>query len=279
MVDDRRDDGSADTLSKTADRQAIAIRRDLAVRLARAAGAMALEAFRDSERIIVAAKEFDDVVSNMDRKIEQFLARSIIAAFPDDGILGEEGASQASAYTWIIDPIDGTTNYTRGQAHWCISIAFAIDFEPVIGVIFDPCRNELFEAVVGEGAWLDGRKLACSPRPSLDAAVIGFGYTRKLPVAATLGPLSELAAAGATFRAQGAGALTIAHIAAGRIDGFLEAVIYIWDCAAASVILTESGGQIVTGFCPDEPRQPFSLVAGCTGVFEAVRAAAVAWHI
>jgi myo-inositol-1(or 4)-monophosphatase len=246
----------------------IEIRRRFARILAQEVGDIALRTFNDRNNIEVSRKENGDLVSNVDRIIEAIMTTKIREEFPADGVFGEEAENHLIMNSWILDPIDGTTNFTTGQTHWCISIAFAVNWVPVIGVIYDPSRHELFEASSGGGALLNGRCLACPERSSISDAVIGFGYTRKRPPNTTFTPLLLLADAGVAFRAQGAGALTIAHIAAGRIDGFIEAAIYIWDCAAAHVILLESGGAIAYHFDPSRSREPFALIAGGNGIFQ-----------
>jgi myo-inositol-1(or 4)-monophosphatase len=246
-------------------------RLQAAASIAREAGALALRTFQDRRRLMIWRKEGGDVVSNADIEADFLIKERLHAAFPQDKILSEEGGGSYADDVWIIDPVDGTWNFTLGIPHWCVSIAFMADAVPRIGIIYDACHDELFAASTHGGASLNGQELRCTPRDSLKGAHIAFGHTPHLPPGKTFTPLMRLAEAGVLFRAQGAGALSIAYIAAGRLDGFFENAIHIWDCAASMLILTESGGQVSSAFDRDRPVDPFPFAAARPGIFEPLR--------
>ena len=171
----------------------IAARYKTAVEVARKAGQNALFSFRAGTA--VETKAGDEVVTDVDRTIELFIRSELHGCWPGDGLFGEEfrGSLCANA-AWIIDPIDGTSNYASGIAHWCVSIALVCNGEPALGVVFDPCHDELFGAIAGKGAWLNGKRLACRSATTLRGAVIGFGLTQKIEPSWTFAGLARLAA-------------------------------------------------------------------------------------
>lgn len=193
-------------------------------------------------------KGANDVVTDIDVSIERFLTEELGAIFPNDSVLGEElghgqaGAS-ASGRTWVIDPIDGTLNFSRGIPIYCVSIALQVDRESVVGVIFDPNRGELFSARRGHGARLDGAPMRVTGRSSLAETVLATGfppsrYEDNLPRFAALTRATN------GIRRLGSAALDLAYVAAGRLDGFWEFHLNPWDTAAGYLLVEEAGGRV-----------------------------------
>ena len=183
------------------------------------------------------------MVSAADRDAETLIRRGLREARPDDGLLGEEGSQResASGRVWVVDPLDGTTNFLYGFPQWAVSIAL----EDVLGVVYDPVRDELFAAAVGDGATLNGKPLRMAAPPDLSTALIatGFGYDaerreRQGTVASRVLPRVR------DIRRAGAAALDLAWLAAGRVDGYYERGLNAWDWAAARIIVEEAGGAV-----------------------------------
>ncbi|NDW00163.1 inositol monophosphatase family protein [Salipiger sp. PrR002] len=218
-------------------------RRTMAEGLLREAGLLALEACRNRS-FTVETKGQQDFVTEIDRQTEDLLRARLAAAFPKDAILGEEGGGQIASVTWILDPIDGTSNFLRGFPYWCLSAGLVVEGEAVLGVIYDPCNDEMFSAHKGGGATLNGTAMHVSETSQVSRAVFGLGFSFKSEVATHAGLIGDILGAGGSYRMPGAGALTLAHLAAGRIDGFWEAQIYPWDVAAGIALVREAGGVL-----------------------------------
>ncbi|MER6627488.1 inositol monophosphatase family protein [Streptomyces sp. NPDC000987] len=215
-----------------------------------------------------------DVVTEMDIAAEKLITDLISAQRPDDGFLGEEGASTdgTSGVRWVIDPLDGTVNYLYGLPTWSVSIAAEQDGETVVGVVAVPMRGETFHAVRGGGAWATGawegeRRLSCRPAPPLEQALVstGFNYvtevrTHQAEVAHRLIPLLR------DIRRGGSAAVDLCDLAAGRLDGYYERGLNAWDIAAGGLIAREAGA--LTGGRPGEPPARDLAVAATPGVFE-----------
>jgi myo-inositol-1(or 4)-monophosphatase len=243
-------------------------RQKFALNLARDAGEQALRYLRGQDRPVIAGKSSGGIVTEADMQLESTIRRQILSAFPDDAIIGEEQGGQFGDRVWIVDPIDGSTNYARRLPHWCISIAFLLQGTPVLGVIYAPRLNEMFSGQQGEGATLNGRPLRCSDISSLTKAAIAFGLAGNSPSNRTAVILRSIAALGTSVRIQGAGALTLAYVAAGRLDGFYEANMHIWDCAAAIAIMAECGCKYAVEWNPAAPEAAFPILAGAPGIWE-----------
>ena len=242
----------------------------LATRLAREAGALAL-AMREGVATGPSKSSPTDVVTAADRAVERLLVEGVRAARPDDGLLGEEGTSTAgtSGLRWVVDPIDGTVNYLYGIPHWAVSIAVEHERRPVVGVVLDPPKGELFTAVVGRGAWLDGRRLACSGATDLGHALVatGFGYdARRRTVQARLA--THVLPRVRDLRRLGAGALDLCAVAAGRVDAYYEQGLSPWDLSAGGLVATEAGA-VLSGLGGDPSGYPMVL-ASAPGVRDAL---------
>ncbi|MFU1796127.1 inositol monophosphatase family protein [Paenibacillus azoreducens] len=200
-----------------------------------------------------------DLVTEVDKGAEQMIRKLIFTHFPDHAILGEEGVEpgpEASAkalekyadeeYLWIVDPVDGTTNFVHGFPFFSVSIALAHKGEVIVGVIYDPSRDEMFVAEKGKGAYVHGKRMKVSGETTLEQSLIatGFPVGRDSTLPANMAGLAHLAPKVRNIRCGGSAALHLAYVAAGRLTGFWEIGLNAWDIAAGALLVTESGGQI-----------------------------------
>ena len=209
------------------------------------AGALALRHFREaSARDIHVKLNGQDVASNADREVEALIRARIAAVFPDDGFLGEESGVRAgsSDFTWVVDPIDGTSCFVHGIRSWCVSIALMRGPEAVFGLILDPCAGELFSAVKGGGAFLDDTPIRVDTASSLANGLTGLGANFRVPVNTIADFVHALLEAGGMFVRNGSGALMLAEVACGRLVAYYEPHINAWDCMAGLLIVREAGG-------------------------------------
>jgi myo-inositol-1(or 4)-monophosphatase len=217
----------------------------LAKTVAREAGALAFHYFQQRETLVIETKrDLQDVVSIADREVEQLIRSRFAEAFPTDGVLGEEYGLEAgtSSFTWVVDPIDGTSPFVNGMPNWCISIALLKDDRPVLGVIYAPCQDELYAAADGLGATLNDRKLTLDPARNIRNAVTGIGANNHVTPAVVAGIVERLLEAGGNFIRNGSGALMLAYVAAGRLVGYYEPYMHAWDCLAGYCLVNEAGG-------------------------------------
>jgi len=244
---------------------------DLATGLARDAGALALR-MRAGIRTESTKSSPTDVVTAADRAVERLVVDGIRAERPDDGLLGEEGASTpgTSGLRWVVDPIDGTVNYLYGLPQWAVSIAVEdASRQAVVGVVHDPAKGELFTAVRGRGSRLDGERLACNAVDDLGQALVGtgFGYdARRRAVQAR--HLAAVLPAVRDLRRLGAGALDLCAVACGRLDAYFEQGLSPWDSAAGGLVATEAGARL--GGLRGRPAGFPMVVAAAPGVFDAL---------
>jgi myo-inositol-1(or 4)-monophosphatase len=210
------------------------------------AGALLREQFGGVREI--SYKGAINLVTEMDRRSERTIVDIISAAFPDHGILAEEGASRegSSEYLWIIDPLDGTTNYAHGYPNFSVSIGIEQQGELVAGVVYDPLRDELFTAGRGGGALLNGRPLSVSKNDTLIRCLLatGFPYDRAESEQNNLNFFHALIMACQEIRRSGSAALDLCSVAAGRLDGYWELKLQPWDVAAGSLLVREAGGAV-----------------------------------
>ena len=226
--------------------------RDTAVAAAREAGAMLRERFGNAGA--VEFKGAIDLVTEMDRLSEQAIVSRIKSAFPGHGILTEESAEEVghSGRRWIIDPIDGTTNYAHAFPVFCVSIAFEQDGEVKLGVVYNPMLDELFVAEKGRGATLNGNRISVSKTGKLDKSLLatGFPYDIRTSEKNNLDNFARFAVKAQAIRRAGSAALDLCYVACGRFDGFWEMKLRPWDVAAAALMVKEAGG-IITAFGGD----------------------------
>ncbi|QJW54918.1 Inositol-1-monophosphatase [Serratia plymuthica] len=223
----------------------ISRRLALAERVAREAGAKALDYFNRRESLVIETKrDAQDVVSIADREVELLIRGQIAQEFPDDGFLGEEFGLQPgnSGYHWVVDPIDGTSPFVNGMPNWCVSIAVIYQGEPVIGVIMAPCQQECFVAAQGAGATLNGKPLRVDPARTLQNHITGFGANSYVAPERVGEIAAEITAVGGNFFRNGSGAMMLAWVAAGRLVGYYEPYMHAWDCLAGYCLVNEAGG-------------------------------------
>ena len=220
---------------------------NIAVKAARRAGGIINRASRDVEQIKVSAKRDKDFVTEVDKAAEEAIIGVLHEAYPDHAILAEEsGASGDSEHVWIIDPLDGTTNFIHGFPQYAVSIAQAHKGVLQHAVVYDPNRNELFTASKGAGAYLNERRIRVSKRVKLNEVLLGTGFPFRYfeHVDAYLGIFRDMMHKTAGVRRPGAAALDLAWVAAGRIDGFWELGLSPWDMAGGALLITEAGGLV-----------------------------------
>lgn len=226
----------------------------LATALAREAGELLLDHWAHRDRLVIDSKRRGDYVSQADRESEALLRDGIAKAHPEDSWLGEEtGAKTQGARRWIVDPLDGTTNFLHGIGHWAISIALEDSAGLVLGVVHDPLRRETFTAVRDGGATLNGEPIRTSCATRMESALFGTGIPfGSMPyIDAHAADIARLAPHCAGVRRLGAAALDLAYVASGRLDGFWERRLQRWDIAAGLLLLQESGA-ITQGWTPDQ---------------------------
>jgi myo-inositol-1(or 4)-monophosphatase len=219
---------------------------DVAIEAARAAGTVLRENIHGKREI--SYKGDINLVTEMDMRSERAVVKALLASFPDHGIMAEEETMirNSSGYIWIIDPLDGTTNYAHGYPCFSVSIALEHAGEIVVGVVYDPMRDELFTARKGQGAYLNGTKIHVSRVEALLKSLLatGFPYDRKVSEKNNLNYFHDLLMASQEVRRDGSAALDLCYVASGRLDGFWELKLKPWDVAAGSLIVLESGGLI-----------------------------------
>jgi len=236
------------------DQDELGLRYRFAQGLVREAGQMALGRYRARATLIIERKGRQDFVSEADKACEAFVADALLKAFPEDAFLGEEGGLQNAGgqVTWIIDPIDGTSNFIAGIPIWCVSLGLVIGNQPVLGIIYNPVTEELYSARLGEGAYLNGKRIHVSGVRKLEEARMGLGFSYRRPVQLHVTAVSACLEASCEYTRFGSGALGMAFAADGRLDGYYEAHINAWDVAAGLVLVTEAGGWCSDFFSPPE---------------------------
>lgn len=250
---------------------------NIAQRAARQAGTLLRRAAEDVQALKVERKGLNDFVTEVDRASEAKIVEIIRKAYPDHGFLGEEsglqeGKGEGRDWLWVIDPLDGTTNFIHGFPQFCISIALKHKGRVEHALVYDPMRDEEFTASRGRGAALNGRRLRMTQPAGLEGTLIGTGFPFRQDQAehmdAYLAMFKDIAASTAGLRRPGAAALDLAWLAAGRLDGFFEMGLQEWDIAAGSLLVTEAGGLI--GDLNGRPNYLESghVVAGSAKVFK-----------
>ena len=218
---------------------------DLAVQIAKQAGALLLE--RPDQLTIDTKTSSIDIVTQMDKASEKLIIEAILAARPDDGIIGEEGADRPSksGYTWVIDPIDGTVNYSYNMHGWSVSIAIRDSQGVVVGVVYAPTINSMYTAVRDGGSFLNGKRLKCNEPIELNRALLatGFHYVKEFREV-QLKQFNNLILNVRDIRRNGSAAIDICHVAAGLVDGYYEIGLHPWDRDAADLIASEAGAKV-----------------------------------
>jgi len=223
---------------------------NVAIKAARAAGVIINRAALDVESVRVSQKMANDFVTEVDQASENIIIDTLLTAYPDHGILAEESGqtrgNPQSEHIWIIDPLDGTTNFIHGFPFYCISIALQSKGRIEQAVVYDPTRNDLFTSTRGRGAFMNDRRLRVSKRIRLQDCLIstGFPFRPDDDFTAYLQVMADVMKRTAGLRRPGAAALDLAYVAAGFSDGFFETGLHPWDMAAGSLLITEAGGLV-----------------------------------
>ncbi|HEY0334040.1 MAG TPA: inositol monophosphatase family protein [Stenotrophomonas sp.] len=252
------------------------------VKAARLAGNVLLRNIYKLEALNVVEKGRMDYASEVDEDAEKVIVKELRRGYPDYAVLGEEGGVQgghSGRYMWVIDPLDGTSNYLRGFPHYCVSIALVDNGEPIDAVIFDPLRNELFTASRGAGAVLNDRRIRVTDRKDLSGAMINTGFPprERSRVSSQLKCVDSLLTQAEDIRRTGSAALDLAYVACGRADAYFEAGVKAWDIAAGVLLVREAGGRVCDfkGATPprmdDKGPDGRQIVAGNIKVSEALQ--------
>jgi myo-inositol-1(or 4)-monophosphatase len=254
---------------------------NIAIRAARRAGEVIARSIPRLESLKVTVKGRNDYVSEIDQAAEREIIDIIHKHYPDHAILAEEsGASGAHEMRWVIDPLDGTTNFLHGFPHFAVSIAAERAGKGEVAVVYDVMRQELFTAARGAGAQLDGRKIRVSKQRELEGALIATGFPFRLEAehfSAYVEQMRVIMTQAAGVRRAGAAALDLAYVAAGRVDAFWEIGLKPWDTAAGALLIQEAGGHIGT-LTGDPYTGGIHIVAGTPKVYAAMLAA-IAPHV
>jgi myo-inositol-1(or 4)-monophosphatase len=257
---------------------------NIMVKAARAGGKVLIRNMHRIDTLNVVEKQRMDYASEVDGLAEAEIVKELKRFHPAYAVLGEESGSRGThRYTWVVDPLDGTSNYLRGIPHWCVSIALVENGEPLHGVIFDPLRNELFIASRGSGTVLNDRRMRVTDRKDLEGALLVTGFPprerkRVQPQLACVGALLQQAE---DIRRSGSAALDLAYVACGRADGYFEAGVQPWDIAAGSLMVRESGGRVCDfrgrslGRMDIAPATGTQIVAGAIKLVEPLQQAIV----
>ncbi|MBK6388481.1 MAG: inositol monophosphatase [Rhodoferax sp.] len=223
---------------------------NVAIKAARAAGSIINRAALDIESVRVSQKKANDFVTEVDHAAEQAIIETLLTAYPGHGIHAEESGKEHGAkdseFVWIIDPLDGTTNFIHGLPVYCVSIGLAVKGKIEQAVIYDPSRNDLFTATKGRGAYMNDRRLRVSKRTHLKDCLIstGFPFRPGDNFQNYLKMMGDVMQRTAGLRRPGSAALDLAYVAAGFTDGFFETGLQPWDVAAGSLLITEAGGLV-----------------------------------
>jgi myo-inositol-1(or 4)-monophosphatase len=243
------------------------------IKAARKAGRALVRDFGEVENLQVSAKGPGDFVSRADMKAEATIREELTEARPNYGWLGEEtggAAGKDPTRRWIVDPLDGTTNYLHGIPHWAVSIALEHKGEIVAAVVYDPAKDEMFVAEKGAGAYLNNRRLRVSGRRDMITMIFGtgipFGGSPLLPL--TLKDMARLTPRTAGIRRLGVASLDLAYVAAGRLDGFWERNLNAWDIAAGLLLVREAGGLVAAIGVEDDPLETGDVIAANAEVFQ-----------
>lgn len=248
---------------------------NIAKRAALSAGRILLRQSQRIDKLTINTKSRNDFVSEADIQAEQEIIRSLSRIYPHHSILAEESGSKTGAsaeYEWIIDPLDGTTNFIHGLPHFAVSIAFRERGRLEAAVIYDPIRQEMFTASRGNGAHLNDRRIRVRSVNALEVALLGTGFPIRHPqhIAPYLNMFGKLFTQCAELRRAGAASLDLAYVAAGRLDGFWEIGLSAWDTAAGALLIQESGGLVSDFGGGNEFLKTGNIVAGSPKVFKAL---------
>ncbi|MEM6824396.1 MAG: inositol monophosphatase family protein [Pseudomonadota bacterium] len=243
------------------------------VKAARKAARSLVKDFREVENLQVSSKGAGDFVSRADIASEKIIRDELMGTRPNYGWLGEESdpvAGKDPTRRWIVDPLDGTTNFLHGLPHWAISIALEHKGDVVAGVIYDPSKDEMFVAEKGQGAWMNNQRLRVSDRSRMIECLFATGlpYAARGQLPDTLQQMARLLPGSAGVRRWGAAALDLAYVAAGRLDGFWELGLHPWDTAAGIILVREAGGFVEALAPGEDALSSRDIIAGNSEIFD-----------
>jgi len=246
------------------------------IKAARKAGRALVKDFREVENLQVSSKGPGDFVTKADREAERIIKDELMGARPTYGWLGEETGEQDGqdpTRRWIVDPLDGTTNFLHGLPHWAVSIALEHKGEIVSAVVFDAAKDEMYWAEKGAGTWMNEARMRVSGRRHMTDAVFATGipFAGKGALPATLQDLARLMPVCAGVRRWGVASLDLAYVAAGRFDGFWERGLKPWDMAAGMLLVREAGGLVSAVRESDDPLEKGSIICANEPLFEPLR--------
>jgi myo-inositol-1(or 4)-monophosphatase len=258
----------------------ISQRKRFATDLCRSAGDLALEYFNDRDNLVVDSKGAQDWVSEADKNVETFIREELCKAWPDDGIFGEEHGARTgtSGFDWVIDPIDGTTNFVNGIPAWTIVLAGTTGCGTEVGVIHEPNVSETYVAERGRGATLNGKSISVAKGVTLSSGTVSVGYSNRVEAKNVLPVIAAVIERGAMYHRNASGALSLAYVAAGRLLGYMEEHMNAWDCLAGQLLIREAGGIIEDQDVYEMIRRGGRVVTGTPAVFPELKAIAdAAW--
>jgi len=246
---------------------------NIAVRASRAAGNVIVRAFEQLDKVEIELKGSNDIVTDVDISAEEAIVETIRKSYPQHTIIGEECGllkGEDNDFQWIIDPLDGTTNFVKGIPHFCVSIALKVKGKLDQAVIYDPIRGELFTASRGKGAQLNGFRIRVKQPKELSSAIIatGFPFKSKQHTNAYMEMFKSMFLKTADMRRAGSAALDLAYVAAGRVDGFFEIGLKPWDTAAGELLVIEAGGMVTDFVGGHNNERSGNTVAGSTRVLK-----------
>jgi len=250
-------------------------RAELATHITRQAADLAMTFYREPARLHTRNKGIQDQVSEGDIAVEKFIREQISTRFPGDGVIGEEEGDKTvsqSGYTWVIDPIDGTSNFVRSAPGWCVVVCLVDTRQTLLGVICDPIADECFVAVRGNGSTLNGKTIQTSASTSLADGSVGVGMSNRVPTNQVVRTIERIVDAEGLFYRSGSGALNLAYVAAGRLSGYCEPHMNAWDCLAGMLLIEEAGGYVERFDIPIMLRDGGRVIAGCPGVYDTLQA-------
>ena len=242
-------------------------RHRLAQEVVRKAGELAMQYYR-RRGLSVRSKGVQDVVTEADKACEELIARAVFDAFPNDSFLGEEGGLQnpGSNIVWVVDPIDGTSNFVRGIPFWCVSLGIVCERRPLAGVIYDPINEDFYTAAEDSGAFKNGNIIHPSNITILEEALIGLGFSYRRPVGDHVRAIESCLTAHCEYNRLGSGALSLAYVADGRLAGYWEAHMNSWDAAGGIAIVRAAGAYANDFFAGDGLHQGNSILTAAPGI-------------
>ncbi|MFY2823235.1 inositol monophosphatase family protein [Ruegeria sp. MALMAid1280] len=260
----------------------ISDRSVFATEVAEEAGALAIRYFGNRTALVVDAKGAQDWVSEADRNVETFVREKIAKAYPHDGIFGEEHAAKSgsSGFDWVIDPIDGTTNFVNGIPAWTIVLAVVSEGQTQIGVIHEPNVAETYVAMRGAGATLNGEPIQVASGVDMASGTVSVGYSNRIEAAKVIPIISGIIERGAMYHRNASGALSLAYVAAGRLLGYVEEHMNAWDCLAGQLLIAEAGGVVEDQDANEMIRDGGRVIAGTPKIFDDLKAICEkAWRV